>query len=187
VAELDLPDQDIPWGATDAECGSKIWDLLQRRGGTALAELELLLRDQQAVRPELRYLLYVSRGERERNDPWCEVLLHDLQARLLLPDCELRYLDEGTQEDPTVWWPWSLLAMRRAQALICLYTRSFFRDPYCGRVWRAFSDKLGELPQAERIFPLQWGPETDNPEIPPRITQEVAVHRGLLSADYWAI
>src|SRR5208283_3833253 len=86
VAELDLPDREMPWGATDAECQTKIWNLQQQRGGTALAELELLLREQQAVRPELRYSLYISRGERETNDPWCEVLLRDLQARPLLPD-----------------------------------------------------------------------------------------------------
>ena len=167
----------ITWDAAPATRNMRIWEIVRERGGLALTELDERLRDQLRM-PAPAYWLYMSCSEGERNDDDCRTFFNDLTRRLqhLFPGRELRYLDEGNAENPTLWSPWSLRAMREAQVLVCLFSKAFFNSLYCGQVWRAFLTRWETENQTQPcplIFPVMWGSPDEYPAILPVLAREV--------------
>jgi len=178
---LELPpevlDREVPLATRRAA----IWKCCKARGGTTLADLEEILRQQQGQPPPL-YWLYMTCSEAERQDTFCRTFFNDVIRSLVgaLPYGDLRYFDEGNRESPDVWSAWALRGIRDARVLVCLYTKSFFRSSYCGRVWGAFAERVqdyerltGLRPDPSLIVPVLWGRPEENPEILPLAARQI--------------
>jgi|GEM_PF-6943041 len=181
---LGLATADLNQDAARATRIAAIWDLCLKQGGTALADLEKILREQQRS-PEALYWLSLSCSEVDRIDVFCHRFFNDLVSRLApeFPDRDLRYFDEGNLDNPELWSPWALRAMCESQVLISLYTKSYFRSSYCGRVWAAFRQRLQNYTETHvlpahppLVFPVLWGPPDENPKILPLVARELAAN-----------
>jgi len=190
--KLRLPTVTLDTGAEPATRIKAIWDLCRDQGGTALADLEEIVRKQQEL-PLPLPLVYFSVADAERDDPHCQRFFMDIVARLApdFPNRDLRYFDEGNRANSEAWSPWALRAIREAAVLICLYTSEYLRSPYCGRVWAAFRGRLDrdrerflKAANAPLILPVLWGPPDENPEILPTVVRELEVDHQQLGSQY---
>lgn len=184
---LDLPTEQVP-RSERATRALAIWKLAKAKGDTTLALLEEEL-CVQLGQPPPNYYYYLSCAEADRDDPLCVKFFEDLTARLraLLaatgqpPSGDLRFFDERNAEDSEAWSPWSLRAMQRCRALVCLYGRAYFQDPHCGRVWNAFSDRLklyrqgrgGVARRPQLILPVLWKPFSELLKVLPKVARDV--------------
>lgn len=160
---LNLPRERITNSATPSQKQKEVWDLTLEKGGTALADLEEILREQQGINTKPFYWLNVICSEIERRDVHCKTFYTDLVSRLFtqlqIRAGDLRHFDEGNAHEPDAWSAWSLRAVQRCEVLVCLYSKSFFGSPYCGRIWAAFQRRLVSVGMPEnspRIFPILW-------------------------------
>jgi FxsC-like protein len=192
TTRLNLNTGTIPFGAPAATRNSEIWQLAKQRGGSTLAELDDILRQQRGQTAPL-YWLYMSCSEAERSDRLCRRFFTDLTERLQhqFRDRQLRYLDEGNPENPDCWSAWSLRAMHECRVLVCLFSKAFFNSVYCGQVWRAFEQRWLETFQFEApaqacplVFPVLWGPPDEYPDVLPRAVQDITVQHATAGTAY---
>lgn len=173
-------------GSTPAEKASSLWKAAESAGGTVLADLDELMRQQQN-NPDLLpdYWLFVSRASGENDDAACQIffdnLVKKLRVRQVVPaQGDARHLDSINRQQPDLWSPWSLRAMQRCRVLVCLHSKNYFSNPYCGKVWAAFLNRLeaqfgyqfrvGDPPPL--IVPVAWGPP-DERFILPRVARDI--------------
>src|SRR6476661_6364046 len=69
-------------------------------------------------------------------------------------------------------WPDSLAsALQSTRTLICLYSRSYFASPYCGKEFEVFRQRVAGVPGAlPLIMPVLWDPPEDLPPLPLAVT-----------------
>src|SRR5712691_5549675 len=67
--------------------------------------------------------------------------------------------------------------MQQCRALVCLFSKPYFSSLYCGKVWRAFRQRLeaaaGAGPLPPLIFPVLWKGALDLPLIRPRAVEDL--------------
>src|SRR5882672_9959156 len=175
-ATLGLSIKELPRDAAVSTKGLELRKRAAERGGETLADLEELLWEQQN-RPEMpeetrpTYWLYFSCSEKERADNACQQFFADLTERLRVHLAarghsftgEIRFFDERNLESPEKWPPWSLRAIRQCRVVVCLFSKSYFQDEYCGQVWTAFSERVKACQEQKRlsfpppvIVPILW-------------------------------
>ena len=192
---LRLQPSTLTGDAPSASRVAELWEDARKAGGTKLAELDEWVRKQQA-KPYPVYWLYVSRaiGENDTSvyQSFFDRLASNLQDKGACPQGDLRYLDGVNPQEPDVWSPWSLQAMQKCRILICLYSKNYFNNPYCGKVWGAYLQRLKsqlgyEITSDQSpplIFPILWGPPEENPPILPRVARNLPDRNEALQTEY---
>jgi FxsC-like protein len=176
-----------------AETIRKLWYFCKdTRGGTALADLEFEIYEMRPNLPKPHNLVYLNCSDRERKDQYSWQFFRDLMEALGpdYPNRELRYFDEGSSTEVRAWNPWALRAMREAQVMLCLYTKDFFLQAYCGQVWRAFREGSAHEQRAQGaaaaplILPILWAAPEEYLTNLPRVARELAFPHETLGAEY---
>jgi FxsC-like protein len=122
---------------------------------------------------------------RENSDPYLVEFYRDLNKAigdLTAPgDGEDGFLDVNGIEVGKQWPDELSAALQKCQALISLYSPAYFTKEYCGKEWRAFSDRqaaycAGLPADASRpslIMPVLWVPESKLPNPLPEAVSAV--------------
>jgi FxsC-like protein len=180
AGKLGLEAKELPRDIALYTKALEVRKLAAHKGGETLAELEELLWEQQETetggdtRPA--YWLYFSCSEKERKEDACQRFFVDLTKRLRAHldankqsiGGEVRFFDERNVEAPDQWFPWALRAISHCRVLVCLVSKAYFQDEYCGQIWTAFLARLKDYQERERlsappplIIPVLWKPTVE--------------------------
>jgi FxsC-like protein len=192
---LDLPTGGLPSDAPPASRVAELWEDARKAGGTTLAILDDLVREQQR-KPAPVYGLYVTRAFGENDQSLYQTFFDRLASKLqqagVFPQGDLRHLDAINPREPDVWSPWSLRAMERCSILICLYSKDYFSNPHCGKIWAGFLQRLKSQlgydvdsgNSTPLILPILWDPPEENPPILPRVARNIQDRSQAFDAEY---